>query len=67
MREDADRLEGLAVAWDSNDTHLPLASIGQEMGEIIGRYPGLLDRMEPLPVNVKALKDYAYGTEEAAG
>ena len=38
--------------------------IGSEAGAIVARYPGLLDRMDPLGVNVEVLKKYAYNTEE---
>ncbi len=59
-REDADRLEGLAAEWECGDPHLPVLAIGQELGEIISRYPGLLDALDPLLENVGALKEYAY-------
>ena len=64
-RMDAKRLEALGWAWiNAGDRGAGLMEIGSEAGAIVARYPGLLDRMDPLGVNVEVLKKYAYNTEE---
>ncbi len=64
VRMDAKRLEALCWAWiNAGDSSAGLVEIGQEAGAIVGRYPGLLDRMDPLGENVEALRAYAFGMD----